>query len=202
MLKLRIETLDMKIFLIVFIFIFNLQSLTKADDIQEFEIDGISIGDSLLEFATINKINLGKRNYYNDDEFSVTELYPEDFKIKKDIYDIIQFNFKTKDKKKIIYAFSGIVSYKNNIKDCYAQLDKVYNEVVSIFSNWKDLGKETYEHTGGQGQITDYVLENDSRDEIQIACYDYTNNDEDEDHFRIALRTLEYRIWLLNKAYK
>ena len=46
----------MKIFLIILILIFNIQSLTKADDIRDFEIEGISIGDSLLKFySEMNK---------------------------------------------------------------------------------------------------------------------------------------------------
>ena len=37
----------MKIFLSVLILIFNFQSWTKADDIKDFEIEGMSVGDSL-----------------------------------------------------------------------------------------------------------------------------------------------------------
>ena len=46
----------MRFFLLAIIFFFNLQSLTKANDIREFEIEGISIGDSLLNFAEEKKI--------------------------------------------------------------------------------------------------------------------------------------------------
>ena len=34
----------------------SFQSLTKADDIKDFEIEGISIGDSLLDYFTKNEI--------------------------------------------------------------------------------------------------------------------------------------------------
>jgi hypothetical protein len=44
-------------------------------------------------------------------------------------------------------------------------------------------------------------LENKSRDEIQIACYDYFDDKKNQDHFRIALRTFDYRVWLYDKAY-
>ena len=39
-----------KILVIIFIIIFGFQSWVKADDINEFEIEGMSIGDSLLKF--------------------------------------------------------------------------------------------------------------------------------------------------------
>ena len=38
-----------KLFIIIIIFI-SFQSLTKADDIRDFQIEGVSIGDSLLNF--------------------------------------------------------------------------------------------------------------------------------------------------------
>ena len=69
--------------LLILILSLNFQSWTKADDIRDFQIEGMSIGDSLLDFATVGKINLGKRKYYNDNKYTVTELYPDDFKIKK-----------------------------------------------------------------------------------------------------------------------
>ena len=41
----------MRIFLLILIIIFSFQSSTKIDDITDFEIEGMSIGDSLLNFA-------------------------------------------------------------------------------------------------------------------------------------------------------
>ena len=59
------------VFLIIsFIFI----SWTKADDISEFKIEGIGLGDSLLNFFDENKIIKSKRDFYNDDEFLVSLL--------------------------------------------------------------------------------------------------------------------------------
>ena len=51
------KVLFMRIFLSVLILIFSFQSLTKADDIRDFEIEGISIGDSLLDHFSIARIN-------------------------------------------------------------------------------------------------------------------------------------------------
>ena len=46
----------MRIFLSLIIIIFSVQSLCKADDITDFEIEGISIGDTLLQFVTKEEI--------------------------------------------------------------------------------------------------------------------------------------------------
>ena len=47
----------MRVYIIVLVLIFSLQSLTKADDIRDFQIEGISIGSSLIDYFTKNEIN-------------------------------------------------------------------------------------------------------------------------------------------------
>ena len=47
----------MRIILIIVIFIFSLQSLTKAEKVTDFVIEGISVGDSLLDFYSQEQIN-------------------------------------------------------------------------------------------------------------------------------------------------
>ena len=46
----------MRVFLAVLVLIFSFQSWTKADDIRDFEIEGMSIGDSLLDYFSESEI--------------------------------------------------------------------------------------------------------------------------------------------------
>ena len=50
----------MRIILSLLIIIFSVQPWTKADDIRDFEIEGMSIGDSLLNF--MNEIEISNSN--------------------------------------------------------------------------------------------------------------------------------------------
>ena len=52
----------MRVFIAVLVLIFSLQSWTNADDITDFQIEGISIGDSLLD-------------YFSESEFKNSEFY-------------------------------------------------------------------------------------------------------------------------------
>ena len=64
----------MRIFLAILFFIFNLQSYTKADDVRDFEIEGISIGDSLLNKFSRDEIeSFYKAPYYKDDLYTTIE---------------------------------------------------------------------------------------------------------------------------------
>ena len=49
------------------IILINLQSWTKADDIRDFQIEGMSIGDSLLNyFSKENIISNTSKNVFSD----------------------------------------------------------------------------------------------------------------------------------------
>ena len=52
--------LNMKRLLLILILTFSFQSLTKADDIRDFEIEGMSIGDSLLNYFTKDEVKSKK----------------------------------------------------------------------------------------------------------------------------------------------
>ena len=68
------KVLVMRVFTIVLVLIFSLQSWTKADDIREFEIEGMSIGDSLLDYVNKNEINNNKIFRYNSNKYVQYDL--------------------------------------------------------------------------------------------------------------------------------
>ena len=54
----------MKVFFTILFLILSLQSLVKADDINEFEIEGISVGDSLLDHFSKDEIDNARKHQY------------------------------------------------------------------------------------------------------------------------------------------
>ena len=188
----------MKVFIAIFILIFGLQSWTKADDIREIEIEGMSIGDSLLDFFSVKEIQKNQVDWYKSDRY-ITIKIVKNF----EIYDSLQISFLKNDPKKKISAIDGIVYHKNNIDKCYKKIDKIYKEIKSLVPNLNDEGKLTYEHMAdstGESKITDYVLENNNYDEIQIACYNYSESF-GNDHLRVGIRLVDFRIFLREEAF-
>ena len=51
----------MRLFVAILVLILSIQSWTKADDISDFEIEGVSIGDSGLIYATKKELDEKKR---------------------------------------------------------------------------------------------------------------------------------------------
>ena len=78
-----------KLLILISILIFSLQSWTKADDISDFEIEGISIGDSLLDYYDINEIEINKRDYYVSPEFVAVKML-----LDSEIYHLIDVHYK------------------------------------------------------------------------------------------------------------
>ena len=78
-----------KLFIIIIIFI-SFQSLSKADDISDFQIEGISIGDSALDHFSKKEIDDQASNgNYKSKKFKYVTLESDKFKI----YDDIQIHY-------------------------------------------------------------------------------------------------------------
>lgn len=186
--------------------ILNLQSWAKADDIRDFEIEGMSIGDSLLEYFNRNEIigNIEK-NYYKHNKFQTAEFYNSD-KFKK--YDGISFSFKKKDTNYKIVNIVGINFYEKNIKVCYEEMSSIDDEISYIFKNLERTTDDGPHEADEKGEsfvkAIRYWFENE--DIISIACYDWskrlTNSKGWTDNLSIEITTREFNEWLVNKAFK
>ena len=100
----------MKRLLLILIFTLSFQSLTKADDIRDFEIEGMSIGDSLLDFVSKEYIDNQKPFIYpKSKKFNE---YTVDIELLQ--YDMITASVKASDNKYIIYSMMADLSFINN----------------------------------------------------------------------------------------
>ena len=127
----------MRIILITFALIFSLQSWSKADDIKEFEIEGMSIKDSLLDYFSENeiekKINSGNTFFYNKDYMSISLSYKTG---KFKVYDDVGAILKQNDKQYKIYSLEGtLIIESENIEDCYKKQNSIAKEIEKIIDS-------------------------------------------------------------------
>ena len=85
----------MRIILLLIILLLNIQSWTKADDIRQIEIEGMSIGDSLLDFFSEQEIKNNKVDWYKSDRYITIKIVKN-----YDVYDNLQISFLKNDFKK------------------------------------------------------------------------------------------------------
>ena len=190
----------MRAFIVVFVLIFSLQSWTKADDIKEFEIDGMSIGDSLLNFFDKEKIiNLKKINYPNSDKFYGVWLYSS-----SDKYDTYGFTLKKDDNKFVIYQLKGTVDM--SYKKCMNLKDNIKNEIKqSLRISSEDNYRSNYQNNYGKSysEVTDLIVENGF---IRIWCENFDRNFEASkdwiESLNVDASSKEYMDWINSEAYK
>ena len=88
-----------KLSIYLFLILFGFSAQSYADDISDFEIGGISIGDSLLEHMSkediIKNIN-DVYKYIDEKKFMVSAFYPNSVSSN---YEFIQITFKINDDK-------------------------------------------------------------------------------------------------------
>jgi hypothetical protein len=194
----------MKRLLLILILTFIFQSLTKADDIRDFELEGISIGDSALDFFNKKEISDNTWEYPNKKFKRVQNDGYDFFKT----YDAIDFHYKYNDKKYIIHSISGVLLYENNIEQCYDKMDKIILDIQRVFSNKVVMTeKSTFSHPSqknvdGKSKVTVVEFSFPNADELDVACYDYSEVHGSQDHLNFNISTSNFSDWLKSEAYK
>ena len=191
----------MKKILTILILIFTLQTPSQANDIRDFQIEGMGLGDSALDFFTERQIKDNSFDYYNDKLFTPVQTEYLPF---FNTYDGLDFDFKTNDKDYIIHSLYGRISYQENIKDCYKKMDEVENEISKIFKNAKKKRSDKVKHSwdkSGKSIVTDIVYRFESGDVAILECVDWSNEIEFIDALNLKTGTKEFLDWINTEAY-
>ena len=164
----------MRVFIAALVLIFSFQSWTKAEDISDFEIEGMSIGDSLLDYMTEKEIKkyTGK-NYYKVDKFLVANFSLPSFKT----YDFLVIYVKPNDRNFKIYSINGIIDF-NNIHQCTNKRDEINKKLSEKFRE----AKKTY-------HLNEIDFNFKSGRSISIACYDWSK---EKNSLLVSLHSKEY----------
>ena len=172
---------------------------SQAEDIRDFQIEGMSIGDSALDFFSESEIKEGKKNYYKDNEFSTSVLSNS-----SNIYDKIEIHYKTNEQKYILYGISGGLLYENKIQNCKKQQDNIASDVSKMFVNIKKKRntKKHFADKSGKSTTTTIYYNFNAGDRIHITCTDWSKKMEYTDNLRVDLISKKLWSWINTKAYK
>ena len=195
----------MKRLLLILILTFGFQTLTKADDIRDFEIDGLSIGVSLLDFFNESEIKDNIHDHYKDDKYKLTEFYKhKNF----NLYDSLKFHYNSKDQNYKIISISGINFYEKNITSCHNDMKKINKEISSLFKELERNSEDQIHPYDKSGKSTTKAIRYWFADKslISIVCYDWSEKlskeNEWTDNLQLEISLNEFNNWLRHKAYK
>ena len=195
----------MKIFISILILIFSLQSLAKTDDIKELEIEGFSIGDSLLEYFSLDEIKSNSIEDYKSKKFVRFLPYNESLNLKQ--YEAMNFHYKSTNYE--ISEISGVILYNNNLDTCLVEMKQIIDELEESLGGFKkiDQGTRPFSEadTSGESTVSRIKFEAKDKGAIYFACYRFSEKIKEElnwtDSLRISLTSKEFITWLDNEAY-
>jgi len=194
----------MRIFIIVLILVSNLQTLSKADNIRDFEIEGMSIGSSLKDFYSKNKIIQKLKTteqHYNNNKFKLIAFYNS-----TTTYDAFRFHLKNNDNSYKIYQVSGSKSMK--FEECKIKKDQISDELEILFGSSKrqngKIKNHSYDKSGKSKTISNYFNLDSGR--IRIMCTFWSSKLKKEknwdDKLTVGIYSNEFINWINNEAYK
>ena len=194
----------MKRLLIILILTFSFQSGTKADDIRDFEIEGMSIGDSLLDFFNEQEIeSIDPTIYPDSDKFYDLAITSNKF----DDFDQVTFGIKKNDKRYIIYSLVGDLYFNNAFLKCMNKKKEILKDISSFFpkqkkSDYKFIYK-SIDDGKSYAKITEFEFIN--KDVVKVFCVNWTKESKEKrkfiDMLSVAVITDEYQRWINFEAY-
>ena len=154
----------MKRLLLILILTLSFQTLVKADDIRDFEIEGMSIGDSALDYFTEKEIKDNiMSNYYKNKKFTSVEFAGDK---RFATYENVEFNFLTKDNNYIMESISGAILCPKNLSRCKDLKEDIKSDISEQF---KDLKKNTYSKN--------HRADKSGKSKFSHDLYEYENGD-------------------------
>ncbi len=198
----------MKRFLAILILILTFQTPSQADDIRDFQIEGMSIGDSLLDYFSKDEIEQNKKKAFSwNGEFFTIGFYKHS---RLEIFDSVTATVKAKDKKYIIYAIEGVNFYQHNVEDCYKKKDEIVSELSDFYKDTVekfDAGTTPHSYDkSGKSKAATVEFWFDSGALSRVTCEDWSKKLEKEnnwwDNLKVIVNSKEFTNFLMDEYYK
>jgi len=189
---------------LILIILLSMSQITSADELSDFEVLGMSIGDSLLDFMPEVDIVYGIEKYKSSNRYSHLKEPDKFFEItapkqQHDLYDGAEVFIKntiTKD-----YTIYGIRGYRYYIEDFDACIKK-RNQISEILTNFFPGSKTGSLITEDKNGITDNFSIGNSERIIDVNCINLEETYRLKNNFKeglsFVIRNKEFSDWALD----
>ena len=189
---------------LILIILLSMSQITSADELSDFEVLGMSIGDSLLDFMPEVDIVYGIEKYKSSNRYSHLKEPDKFFEItvpkqEHDLYDGAEVFIKntiTKD-----YTIYGIRGYRYYIEDFDACIKK-RNQIAEILTNFFPGSKTGSLITEDKNGITDNFSIGNSERIIDVNCINLEETYRLKNNFKeglsFVIRNKEFSDWALD----
>jgi len=192
----------MKRLLLILILTFSFHSLTKADDIRDFEIEGFSVGDSLLDYYSEAEINSKYKNYH----YSSKKYYQIGIEKNINQYELVTIHLKNKDKRYIIHNIGVVIEFKNrDKKKCENQMEIIKDSIVKNLKLRADFdeGNLSWDRTGkSKFKRYSFLMPSTNKYNLSVICQFWDVNTPFSHLLKTSINSEEFSFFLINEAYK
>ena len=187
-------------FFFIILFSFN-TSISYSNNIEDFTIEGMSIGNSTLDFFSEEEILNNQMDYYKKDDFITIGLnnHPS---LKQ--YEWLQISYKKNDKKYLVESLDGVLSFRNDYNGCLKKKSQIVFEIKDMTGVEPDESEDKHgADPSGKSKFnnSEFSIDNDL---IVISCIDWSKQMEKMyfDHLKVWIGTSEFYDWIQSNPYK
>jgi len=197
-----------KIFFLI-ILVLSFQTLSLADNIRHFQIEGMKIGDSALDYFSESQLEDNEQGWHN---YSYNQ-YSTSYVPGKGIYNWFLISYKNDDNNFIIEGLVGgleISNYDN--KECNKKLDVVALNISKLFKNTAQEEKKSYKLTQdaartypftGKSAVTSLSFNFLDGAKIILECYNMDKEAQENESFlkSVLKQNHSFRIDVRSSAF-
>jgi len=175
------------------IWIFASQNFSLADNIRYFQVEGMKIGDSALDYFSQSQLEDNEQGWHN---YSYKE-YSTSFMPGKGIYNWFLVSYKNDDNNFIIEALAGGLEKSNyDNKECNNKLDAVALNISAVYKNTLQEKKKSYKLTAeasrtypftGKSIVTSLSFNFLDGAKIILACYNMDKEAKENESFLTSI---------------
>ena len=205
----------MKKLLVIIILSLCFTTSSRSNDIRDFQIEGMSIGDSLLDFFDKELIEAEKYNkhsamYKNNEYVQIGASHKNSYNLKIDsnTYDDLSIILKTNDDSYKIISIGGRIFCKD-INICKSKKNEIASELKIFFGDnviIENINKNHAFDPSGDSKSFSTFFKFKSNDLVQVQIYDWSKKIEDEkkypDNLKVTIISAEFLNFLNNVQYK
>tara|TARA_B100001250_G_C19452520_1_gene636617 strand:+ start:73 stop:660 length:588 start_codon:yes stop_codon:yes gene_type:complete len=195
----------MKFFLSILLILF-IQNSAKSGQINIFQLEGVSVGESLLshyDLSNIKKKIINKVTFPKSDKF-----YRIAFKSKKNKYDYLAYYLKKDDQNFTVYSAEGL-KYMN-YSNCKKKMNSIKGNLENILSSDYEILNKEEPHTFDKDKKSivkeiQFIDINDKHNiSANITCTDWSKQFEKKgyyDSLALYLNSKEFSYFMFFEAY-
>ena len=193
----------MRIILTVFIIIFVFQSSIKAENIRDFQIEGISIGDSASDYFSKKQLDNKSYTFGSNDKYLTSYFYKSEFSN----YEAVEVSYLKNDNNYVIKGISG-GNTVNSLKECKEKYNKIKKDLNNYFEDADSLdddGSHPADKTGKSKFFRTSYSINPKLNyfEIETSCLFYQGEvaKKFSSNVGVTIKDEDFNYWLNNEAY-